>query len=210
MLDWNELIPDLLILIAGLLVCFNGYKFFRLSLGLIGGIVGFYIGGKIFGLVGGALGLSDNLIAYWGFRGVFAIALGGLAFGLYLKALVAVSTIAIGYWVATNLLMSSGKTDIGSRIVTWLIGLAIGFAVGLTVYYVQKWTISLFTAIAGAKLAVGAFVPYIVLIDIVKVSAQKLADALFGGNVINGVSALSVILLVILATAGFLKQIKKV
>ena len=131
-------LPSLLILIAGVVVGGYGYRFFRLSVTLIGAAIGFALGNIVASDV--LATLSPAL--YWVIVGVFTIGIGSVAFAFYKKAIIVICTIGIAYWFVNGYAESSIKN--------WAIGLGIGFVVGLAVFFLQKAAIMLFTAVAGA------------------------------------------------------------
>ena len=83
--------------LAGVLMCFEGYKLFRLSLGIAGGVAGFILS-RLFITMTGSMGMSWNSTGKNVVIFLFTIGLAILAFSLYMKALIAVTTIVCAFW----------------------------------------------------------------------------------------------------------------
>ncbi|MBR2294675.1 MAG: DUF4203 domain-containing protein [Clostridiales bacterium] len=194
-----------ILMAAGLAVCFAGYRFFRLSITLIGGALGFFLGKFVFEHFASVFGLEGNETARWITVGVFTVALGGAAFALYLKAIVAVATLGVGFWFSS----SYGAKEPKEILISWLIGLGIGLAVGLTVYYVQKWAIIIATAASGAKLFSTQAVPLIITFEPVRTIFSRLGELLFPGQNVATFVMASGLIVVVLMTAGIVVQAQK-
>ena len=198
-----------LMLVAGGLVCFAGYKMFRLCIGIAGAIIGGYLGHHIYGLIERFVDItSENEMVEVILIAVFAIILGIVAFALYLKALVTVCTLIGGWWFYSdykNLLESAGKY---AGIASIGIGLVIGLLAGLAVYFIQQWAIIIVTSLSGAKLIASVIVPLISSVYFAEEAGGKLSEILFNGAVGNGAAVIGAILMLLLAGAGLSVQIK--
>ena len=198
-------ISILILAVAGLVICFSGYRFFRLSITLLGGALGFFAGKFVFEHFALVVGLEGNDVARWVTIGIFAVAFGGAAFALYLKAIVAIATIGVGFWFSS----SYNAQDAKGIAISWLIGLGIGLAVGLTVYYVQKWAIIVTTAAAGAKIFASQIVPLIITFEPVQDVFAWLGDLIFPDQNVAVFVMASGLIVVVLMTAGIVVQAKK-
>ena len=78
-------------------MCFNGYKLFRLSLGIAGSVAGFSLGRLLIDITG-EMGVEWSNVAKIICLAVLTIGLGVLAFKLYMKALIAITTIVCALW----------------------------------------------------------------------------------------------------------------
>ena len=190
-------LPSLLILIAGVVVCGYGYRFFRLSVTLIGAAIGFALGNIVASDV--LATLSPAL--YWVIVGVFTIGIGSVAFAFYKKAIIVICTIGIAYWFVNGYAESSIKN--------WAIGLGIGFVVGLAVFFLQKAAIMLFTAVAGAKMITTVTLPYIFMIPFISGLSDKIGEIVFKGTKLPPDIFVPGVLLLIIASCGIVKQFKE-
>lgn len=188
-------LPSLLILIAGVLVCGYGYRFFRLSVTLIGAAVGFAIGN----LVASSVLVIPAL--FWVIIGVFTIGLGSAAFALYEKAIILICTVGVAYWYV------NGYAD--PSIKNWLIGLGIGLVVGLAAFFLQKAAIMLVTAVAGAKMITAVALPYIFMIPFLSTVSDKIGEFVFKDTRLPPDIFVPGVLLLIIASCGFVKQLKE-
>jgi hypothetical protein len=188
-------LPSLLILIAGVIVCGYGYRFFRLSVTLIGAAVGFAIGN----LVASSVLVIPAL--FWVIVGVFTVGLGSVACAFYEKAIIIICTVGIAYWYV------NGYAD--SSIRNWLIGLGIGLVVGLAAFFLQKAAIMLVTAVAGAKMITTVALPYIFMIPFMSGLSDKIGEFVFKDTKLPPEVFVPGVLLLIIASCGFVKQLKE-
>ena len=143
----TNIVITVIAIIAGALMCFEGYKLFRLSLGIAGGVAGFILGRLL-------ISVTNNMGMSWNYMGktillvLFTVGLGILAFTLYMKALITITTIVCAFWFYDDFSFLFAKIENnGVRfLVTYGVGLVVGAIIGIIVYYAQKWTISLFTS----------------------------------------------------------------
>lgn len=205
--------PDIVIsviaVIAGCLMCFNGYKLFRLSLGIAGAVAGFCLG-RFFINITGDFGVLWNDIAKMIVLAVFTIGLGVLAFKLYMKALIAITTIICALWFYDDFnFLFERVTNSALRIVfTMGAGIFAGFLIGVIVYYAQKWTISLFTAFVGARVISGVLTP-ILWSSILKGEYVGIIERIvLDSEVALNYSLVRILILVAFCAAGFVIQLK--
>ena len=93
----TDIVVAVIAVLAGVLMCFEGYKLFRLSLGIAGGVAGFILGKIIISMTSN-MGMSWNYISKSVVLLLFTVGLGILAFTLYMKALIAITTIVCAFW----------------------------------------------------------------------------------------------------------------
>ncbi len=209
----EELIQTIILALIGLFVCFGGYKFFRASITLIGLIAGWFLGNYIFDTFAADFDLADNTNAMWIVIGVCMAALGGSAFALYQKAIIAVSTVAVAYWFYTAYSSIREPKNAGASILYGFIGVGLGLIVGLAVYNVQKWTIMLLTAVIGGRLAGNVLAPVLVQIEPVRKGATWIMEHVFSDSSgalkveVDDVGVLAGLLMIILAAAGLTVQL---
>ena len=205
--------PDIVItvvcFIAGCLMCFNGYKLFRLSLAIAGGVAGFVLAKLIIELTAGS-GIAWSGTAKTIFLAVFALGCGILAFRLYMKALIAITTIVCAFWFYDDFSFLFSKVgNPGLRvIVTCLSGLVVGAVIGVIVYYAQKWTISLFTAFVGGKIISAVFAPILWSGLFSGEYAGIIEKQLLGPEVELNYTLIRLLVLVAFCAAGFVVQLK--
>ena len=141
---------------------------------------------------------------------LFAIGCGILAFKLYMKALIAITTIVCAFWFYDDFGFLFSKIDhSGARFVlTCLSGLVVGAVIGVVVYYAQKWTISLLTAFIGARVISGVLAPVLWSGILSGDYAGIIEHQILGGDVEINYTLIRVLVLAIFCTAGFLIQLK--
>ena len=93
----SDIVITVIAVLAGCLMCFEGYKLFRLSLGIAGGVAGFVLGKLLIGLTANN-GFPWSTTGKFVVLALFAIGCGILAFKLYMKALIAITTIVCAFW----------------------------------------------------------------------------------------------------------------
>lgn len=205
--------PDIVItviaVIAGCLMCFNGYKLFRLSLGIAGAVAGFTIGRFLINMTGD-MGIAWSDIARIIFLAVFTIGLGLLAFKLYMKALIAVTTIVCAFWFYDDFnFIFERVTNSALRIVLTVgSGIVAGVLIGIIVYYAQKWTISLFTAFVGARVIAEVLAPILWSGIFSGEYAGIIEKRVLGPDLGLTYSLVRLLVLVAFCAAGFVIQLK--
>lgn len=207
--------PDIVItviaVIAGSLMCFNGYKLFRVSLGIAGGVAGFVLGRFLINLTGD-MGIAWNEVGKIIFLSVLTIGLAVLAFKLYMKALIAVTTIVCAIWFYDdfNFLFERVSNTALRIVLTMGSGIVAGILIGIIVYYAQKWTISLFTAFIGARVISEVLTPIlwsgILSGEYVGIIEQRV----LGPDVALSYSLVRILILVAFCAAGFVIQLKTI
>ena len=205
----SDIVVAVIAVIAGSLMFFEGYKLFRIRLGIAGGVAGFVIARYLIGFTG-EMGVSWNETGRIIVLALFSIGLGILAFTLYMKALIAITTLVCALWFYDdfNFLFERVKNSALRIIFTFGAGLVAGLLIGIIVYYAQKWTISLLTAFIGARMISGVLAPVlwsgILSGEYIGIIEQRVLGSDVGVNF----SLIRVILLVAFCTAGFVIQLK--
>ena len=205
--------PDIVIsviaVIAGCLMCFNGYKLFRFSLGIAGAVAGFSLG-KLLISITGDMGIEWSNIAKIIVLAVLTIGLGVLAFKLYMKALIAITTLVCALWFYDDFnFLFERITNSALRIVLTIgSGIVAGMLIGLIVYYAQKWTISLFTAFVGARIISGVLTPILWSGIMQGEYAGFIEQKVLGPDVPLNYSLVRILILVAFCAAGFVIQLK--
>ena len=204
-----DIIVSVIAVIAGCLMCFNGYKLFRLSLGIAGAVAGFCLGRFLISVTGD-MGIEWSELAKMIVLAVITIGLGVLAFRLYMKALIAITTIICALWFYDDFnFLFERVTNSALRIVlTIAAGLFAGILIGIIVYYAQKWTISLFTAFVGARVISGVLTPILWSGILQGEYAGIIEQKVLGPDVALNYSLVRILILVAFCAAGFVIQLK--
>lgn len=204
-----DIVITILAVIAGSLMCFNGYKLFRLSLGIAGSVAGFSLGRLLIDITG-EMGVEWSNVAKIICLAVLTIGLGVLAFKLYMKALIAITTIVCALWFYDDFSFIFERiTNSALRIVLTIgSGLIVGALIGVIVYYAQKWTISLFTAFVGARIISGVLTPILWSGILQGEYAGIIEQRVLGPDVALNYSLVRILVLVAFCTAGFVIQLK--
>ena len=192
---------------AGCLVCFAGYKFFRLSLALIGAALGFAAGVLLVNYIASS-GTPLPDIARLIIIGVFTVGFGAGAFALYMKALILVTTLACGYWFYTDYSGMLPEDLAANKLVLLAVGLAAGALLGVLVYFAQKWSISLLTAILGARILSSVLSPLLWSSFLSGAEARSFEETVLGGNFTGDYVLTASLVTVALAGAGLAVQLK--
>ncbi len=203
------LVVTLLSVIGGAICCFAGYRIFRVALSLMGGCLGAYVGLIAFGY------LSKYDIGFMHMEHselvtviAFAVLFGALAFGLYMKALIAVVTLLSGWYLYSDSESLGIKLPWNSPVITFGICLLFGLVIGFAVYYLQKWAIIIFTSFIGAKIIASVLVPY--LTALINGRQGEIAFKLISGNISGDTELLIELISVLLLTgAGIAVQMSK-
>lgn len=205
----TNIVITVIAVLAGVLMCFEGYKLFRLSLGIAGGIAGFILS-RLFITMTGSMGMSWNATGKNAVILIFTIGLAILAFSLYMKALIAVTTIVCAFWFYDDFsFLFAPITNSGVRFLcTYGAGLFIGAIIGVIVYFAQKWTISLFTAYTGAKIISGVLAPIIWAWVSSAENVGILEQKVLGADIDITFTLVRIIVLVAFCAAGFAIQLK--
>ena len=205
----TDAIVTVICVLAGCLMCFCGYRLFRLSLGIAGGVAGFIIARFIIQLTAEA-GLEWNATAKLIVLALFTIGLGVLAFALYMKALIAITTIICSFWFYDDFNALFDKIDnyVLRLVLTFGAGLLVGVLIGVIVYFAQKWTISLLTSFIGARVISSALTPILWSGIFSQETKSIIEHQLLGSDVEFNYTLIRIIILVAFCAAGFVIQIK--
>ena len=84
--------------LIGAIICFNGYKIFRLCLAVLGGMLGYLLGDFVCNLAQGQ-GQQLSLLARLLILGIPTIALAIASFALYMKALIGLTALFCAFVV---------------------------------------------------------------------------------------------------------------
>ncbi|SCW57417.1 hypothetical protein SAMN02910456_01925 [Ruminococcaceae bacterium YRB3002] len=156
------LIVTLLSVIGGAICCFAGYKIFRVALCLMGGCLGAYAGMMLYNVLSGTeIGFMHMQYSELITVLVCAVTFAALAFGFYMKAVVAVVTLICGWYFYTDSRTAGIRLPWTSPVVTILVALVFGLVIGFAVYFLQKWAIIIATSFIGAKIITSVLVPYL-------------------------------------------------
>jgi hypothetical protein len=140
-------------LFFGAVLAFAGYRFFLVLLPIVGFLFGFTVGAQLIQALfgGGILATLAGWLAGFVVALVFAVS----SYIFYLAA-VAIVGGALGYALATGLLMALGL-DFG--LLVWTVGVValLMFGAGAVLLNVQKYVVIVATALLGAGVVVGTF-----------------------------------------------------
>ena len=203
----TDVVLTIVTIAAGCLVCFAGYKFFRLSLALIGAALGFAAGVLLVNYIASS-GTPLPDIARLIIIGVFTVGFGAGAFALYMKALILVTTLACGYWFYTDYSGMLPEDLAANKLVLLAVGLAAGALLGVLVYFAQKWSISLLTAILGARILSSVLSPLLWSSFLSGAEARSFEETVLGGNFTGDYVLTASLVTVALAGAGLAVQLK--
>ena len=197
LMSLSGMIPSVAMLIGGILVCGYGYRFFRLSVTLVGAAIGYALGV----LTATTVFTSVSPAFYWVIIGVFTIGIGSVSFAFYEKAIIILCTIGVGYWFVNEYAEPTLRN--------WAIGLGIGLVVGLAAFFLQKAAIMLVTSVAGARMIVTAALPYIFILPMLPTVSRKAGEFVFKDVDIPPEVFVPGVLTIVIAAFGFAKQLKE-
>ncbi len=203
----TDVVLTIVTLAAGCLVCFAGYKFFRLSLALVGAALGFVAGVLLMNYLASS-GVAIPDIARLIIIGVFTVGFGIGAFALYMKALILVSTLACGYWFYSDYSGMLPEDLVANKLVLLAVGLAAGALLGVLVYYAQKWSICLLTSLLGARILSSVLSPLLWARFLSGDAARSFEETVLGGNFTGDYVLTAALVTVALAGAGLAVQLK--
>ena len=205
----TNIVATVIAVLAGSLMCFEGYKLFRLSLGIAGGVAGFILGRLIITITA-SMGMSWNATGKTIFLAAITVGLGILAFTLYMKALIAITTIVCAFWFYDDFSFLFSKVENNGLkfLCTYGAGLIAGALIGIIVYSAQKWTISLFTSYVGARIISAVLAP--IIWAGVSSSEYKgiFEQRVLGEEIAMSFTLIRVVVLVAFCAAGFAIQLK--
>ncbi len=194
-MDFQTFLIGALVMLAGLLFCFVGYRFFRILITIWGFFAGFNLG-------------TAAMTAL--FSNAFLATTAGIVLGLVIGLVFAVLAYFF-YYFAIVLLGASAGYDLGSgfiglisnnlNLIAFIVGVALAviFVLLILILNLPKLLIMVFTALGGA---VAMIVGLLILIN-----QAKVADLQFGEAVaLVRASWLWTIVAIALAVVGFLVQ----
>ena len=193
--------------LIGLILCFNGYKLFRLCLAVVGGVLG-YIGGTFIVKFAEAQGSPLPELAKLLVTLIPAIVLAIASFALYMKALIGLTALFCAYFVYTDYGQLFPGQGVSKVLVPLLTGFVIGMILGVVVYFAQKWTICFFTAFVGARIIASASAPF--LWNLLKANpyALYIQDSFLGTRVTDTPALTACFIIVAFTAAGLVVQLK--
>jgi Domain of unknown function (DUF4203) len=167
----ERIIIGLVALIIGLVLCFAGYRFFRIMIALWGLWIGFLLGSQVTTsyVTGGSSGTLSLLVGI-----VLGIILALLAYTLY-KLAVAILGAGVGYSIGTAIVAYLGYGNQSDAVLIGGIILAVIFALVILYFHLVKLLIMINTALGGASSIVMGL---LLLLGVVQV--QDLNSGLIG------------------------------
>ena len=193
--------------LIGAIICFNGYKIFRLCLAVLGGMLGYLLGDFVCNLAQGQ-GQQLSLLARLLILGIPTIALAIASFALYMKALIGLTALFCAFVVYKDygsLFPGKGPAKV---LMPLIVGFIAGLILGVVVYFAQKWTICLFTAFIGARVIASATAP--ALWGVLKDNQYALyfQDTLLGTRITETPALTACFIIVAFTAAGLVVQLK--
>lgn len=197
-------------LVFGIIICFSGYRLFKMSVTVAGAVIGFTGGKNIMELITKAADLDPNNAGKTIVPIVLAIVCGVLAFSFYRKAFIFVVASMVTKFAFGCFKESEFTKDFTFKqeIVLLLICMVVGLAIGFACFLIQKGAIIFMSAIGGATLIKAALIKYVLMIPFVTDAATKLTSDLFKSS-ITPVNAVSGLLVLMFGIAGMIVQVKK-
>ena len=193
--------------VIGAIVCFNGYKIFRLCLAVLGGMLGYVLGDFVCSVAQGQ-GQPLSLVARLLITGIPTIALAIASFALYMKALIALTALICAYFVYKDYGSLFPGQGPAKALMPLLTGFVAGLLLGVIVYFAQKWTICFFTAFLGARIIASATATYLWGLLRANPYALYIQDTLLGTRVTDTPALTACFLIVVFTTAGLIVQLK--
>ncbi|MBO4459806.1 MAG: hypothetical protein J5778_04025 [Clostridiales bacterium] len=205
-MELTDLFVSVILLIAGILICFNGYRFFRLSMTLLGAFIGFVAGRY-------ARSALEPTIVGIPFAGYIIIALCIILFavlsGVFCKkACIAITCLFFCWWIYTDY-----SQYFKVPFVAAIIGVVIGLIAGILLWGARRTIVALVTCLAGAKIIGSVVTPYfmgVISTPQGTMAANGIADFIFGVKSVTtpSESIVAGVVMIIFAVAGFLAQMK--
>jgi len=143
----ERIIIGLVALIIGLVLCFAGYRFFRVIIALWGFLTGFLLGEQLVISYGGASNLNGALP--WIVGLVLGVILALLAYTLYQIA-VAILGAGVGYALGTAIVSALGYGNNANAVLIGGLVLAVIFALVILFFHLVKLLLIINTALGGA------------------------------------------------------------
>lgn len=185
--------------LLGLLLCFKGYNILRISLSVVGAVVGYVLAREILSHI--TADISEQV--RWGVLAVFAIGLGAASFALYEKAVFIIGAAGGGFFAWS--LYPQDSTGIEK----WVVVALAALVSGLAVKFINEWALKLFTAIFGARLLAYSLALMVSRIDLLSTGVSTLMLMLFKTAEISPFTSVSGLILVTFGVWGFAHQLKK-
>lgn len=205
-MELTDLAVSVILLVAGIFVCFNGYRFFRLTMTLLGAFLGF-IAGRYAALV------LEPMISGIPFAGYIVIALCIILFAILSgvfckKACIAVTCLFFCWWIYTDY-----SQYFKVPFVAAIAGVTVGLIAGFLLWRARRPIVAAVTSVAGAKIIGSVVTPYFMgVISSAQgaAAASTMADFVFGVKTLTAPSESIVagLIMIIFAAAGFIAQMK--
>lgn len=145
------------IILAGLVVAFGGYNFFRYSVIIMGAVGGFFLGNMFFtnylsGMIGeGVLhDMSGNKGASFVIAFVVLVVV-ALSYAFYSIMAPIIAGVGGGFFMVSMMVLVPGAGP-ASYISGFFMGLIVGIALGIAAVQYQRWVAVVFTALCGARI----------------------------------------------------------
>jgi len=103
------IVTTAIILVCGIVLCFFGFRFFRLAMSIAGFVIGAGLGYFIYTLVGEFLPKAESSIWVLVFMGLGGILMGILSYQIYKAALFYISMLLTAYVVLKSFLLTMGS-----------------------------------------------------------------------------------------------------
>jgi len=197
-------------LIFGFLICFWGYKLFKLSVTVAGVILGFMTGRFILELLLQYAGYVPPKAVSIVIPLLFALVLGVLAFSFYRKAFIFVvaAVVARALYLSIAQTSFSQKTGTFEDLIVMVICGIVGIAAGIGCFLIQKGAIIVMSGFGGASLIKAAVLPYLTGLSFVTEAATFITEKLFAAHMTPSYATGGLIIL-IFTIAGIIVQAKQ-
>jgi hypothetical protein len=187
---------SLIVLVIGLAVCFNGYRWFLVLLPILGFFWGFGLGTQtlqaLFGI--GFVSTVSSWIVGFIVGLIFAV----LSYLFYVVG-VAIMAGSFGYSLGVGFMGLIGL-DLG--IISWIVGVVVGViaAIATLALNIQKWVIIALTSLGGAGVIIGTM-----LMALGRIDPSDLGKNAVGAAIQN--SWLWMLFFIVLGGLGFVSQV---
>ena len=202
-------IVTLLYIAFGVIICFWGYKLFKLSVTVAGVLVGYWTGSLVMLLLARYGGFAQTGAGVYIIPLVFALVFGALAFAFYQKAFIVVVAA-----ILTKILIGSAQlagfledTDFKIRLVVYGLCIMVAVIVAVGCFLIQKGAIMFVTAFGGAALIWMAVVKYVFRLTGFVDFFTNLLKKIFDTD-IKPSGAIGGLLILGFGIAGFIVQLK--
>lgn len=205
-MELTDLFVSVILLIAGILICFNGYRFFRLSMTLLGAFIGFVAGRY-------ARSALEPTIVGIPFAGYIIVAICIILFavlsGVFCKkACIAITCLFFCWWIYTDYSQYFKVPFLAA-----IIGVVVGLIAGILLWGARRTIVALITCAVGAKIIGSVVTPYfmgVISTPQGTMAANGIADFIFGVKSVTtpSESLVAGVVMIIFAVAGFLAQMK--